>query len=48
MKNMFCQQSGTDIPGLKKIVELKEAAQRQQSNKRPQADRGRQGINAAG
>ena len=29
MKNMFCQQSGTDIPGLKKIVELKEAAQRQ-------------------
>jgi hypothetical protein len=34
MENILCQQPGADIPGLKKIVELK-AAQRQQGDKRP-------------
>lgn len=48
MENILCQQPGTDITGLKEIVELEETAQRQKGDKRPQANGGGQRINASG
>ncbi|STR39294.1 Uncharacterised protein [Klebsiella michiganensis] len=48
MENILCQQPGADIAGLKKIVQLEEAAQRQEGDKRPQANGGGQRIDASG
>ena len=45
---MRCQQPGADIAGLKKIVQLEEAAQRQEGDKRPQANGSGQRIDAGG
>ena len=46
MENILCQQPGTDITGLKKIVELEETAQRQKGDKRPQANGGSASMRA--
>ena len=48
MENILCQQPGADIAGLKKIVQLEEAAQRQEGDKRPQANGGGERIDASG
>ena len=48
MKHARRHQAGADIAGFKQIVELKEAAQRQQRDKAPQAGGRGQRINAPG